>query len=1073
MDTSQYQQHAYAYGQSNGQSSNQPTSQQQQQQASAQGAHQQASAPTLPPLQQAQQGQNGYSFGNLSYGQPGSQSSTPTTPHNPAMPGAQQQPHPYPQHMSPSANSGSMAPPTGYPSPYPPANMMYPTSTSSAMPSTTSALLPNIRPMPPGGMIGAGGSLPSLAQAGQQMGQMGQAPSFMQDEQQPTHVVGSQGRRGILPSAPGRPNPPAQGSGTAAKSMIPQKDADGKYPCPHCNKTYLHAKHLKRHLLRHTGDRPYMCHLCKDTFSRSDILKRHFQKCSLRRGNPTGANHLAHQRRNTNNGNRLSIGQQEGPIGLAGMPDVAGANNSYNANVVGSSPNVNGDLSARSSRANSLIAGGNISHRNSIAGLGILGSNTPGGDQVHQTSAPYQPGMHAYAMHNAQNGANMQHPYSFQQPHMNGNLYNGQQAQQQQQQQQQMSFLGQQSSRFANSQVNNHQQMSNTDGNGVDWTRMFTQGGQDGFIGSHSANASSQGNTHIKTEPDTKQDYPVSNDFSNESFLGSLYSHPGGFGGEMTDHGIPGFPNWGMDDPLQAKVDSLLHHCFPNGVDHTRNDAAALLMQGVLKVDRLKHFAEHYTSFHGHWPILHMPTFKLTNANNNLVLAMLCIGAVYSPELGVHQTRQLMEFVKSTVYANCSIYNRTLTGQTEGLGDQSFEVEELQALSMLQTTFTWHGDAAQRQGARAEFPMLARIAKAMNLCESAPAGHHAYSLLHNTRHSQAGQYQMQNWNWSSWLEQEKRNRVLYQLLVTDAAMVMYFNSTPLFDPLEIRLMLPADDAAWDATSPQDCANALGLNGPQAQGRNMTGTRKPVQPNMRDAMRTLLDQYASLSPGTTNVYSKFMLVHALIIRIVNCQKALLGPDQPVQPFTLNLNGSTPATPLSQNDWLEQHNSGSSRPQSANNSGHGTPTEVHSPKQQNAMAAQQEKKRLGQALEKWKRSWDADMELQYPPTHFQQRRFGFSRDGVHFFYLGRSFLQSQQASDFTLPADMRFKRVMALLKRIKSMVVGDNETKGQDIGSVGDIDDQYGLDNLTLDMKLLFKPYNSQLDSPVAGVQTQSV
>lgn len=42
-----------------------------------------------------------------------------------------------------------------------------------------------------------------------------------------------------------------------------------------------------------TGDRPYMCVLCTDTFSRSDILKRHFQKCSVRRGNPTGASHLS------------------------------------------------------------------------------------------------------------------------------------------------------------------------------------------------------------------------------------------------------------------------------------------------------------------------------------------------------------------------------------------------------------------------------------------------------------------------------------------------------------------------------------------------------------------------------------------------------------------------------------------------------------------------------------------------------------------------------------------------------------------------------------------------------------
>lgn len=109
-----------------------------------------------------------------------------------------------------------------------------------------------------------------------------------------THVVGSQGRRGILPSAPGRPPVNVNGlNGSPKGGQIPQKDADGKFPCPNCTKTYLHAKHLKRHMLRHTGDRPYMCVLCNDTFSRSDILKRHFQKCSVRRGNPTGASHLS------------------------------------------------------------------------------------------------------------------------------------------------------------------------------------------------------------------------------------------------------------------------------------------------------------------------------------------------------------------------------------------------------------------------------------------------------------------------------------------------------------------------------------------------------------------------------------------------------------------------------------------------------------------------------------------------------------------------------------------------------------------------------------------------------------
>lgn len=80
-----------------------------------------------------------------------------------------------------------------------------------------------------------------------------------QDSQQPrTHVVGSQGRRGILPSDEGRPTAVASnGSSTAKPTVIPQKDADGKYPCPHCQKTYLHGKHLKRHLLRRKELPPY------------------------------------------------------------------------------------------------------------------------------------------------------------------------------------------------------------------------------------------------------------------------------------------------------------------------------------------------------------------------------------------------------------------------------------------------------------------------------------------------------------------------------------------------------------------------------------------------------------------------------------------------------------------------------------------------------------------------------------------------------------------------------------------------------------------------------------------------
>ena len=342
-----------------------------------------------------------------------------------------------------------------------------------------------------------------------------------------------------------------------------------------------------------------------------------------------------------------------------------------------------------------------------------------------------------------------------------------------------------------------------------------------------------------------------------------------------------------------------------------------------------------------------MPTFKLTDANNGLVLAIICIGAIYSPKLNMAQTRLMMDFVKATVMSNCSIYHRAVSGQTEGLGMKAWEVEEMQALLMIQCMFTWHGEPHQRQAARNEFPTVARIAKAMGLCQTSPPGHYASSPLHSGQNSQSAQIEANGWKWHSWLEQEKRNRALYLLFLTDAAMVMYFNSISQFDALEIRLMLPADDAAWDAKDSHECASALGLFGPQAQGKNWTGTRRPRQPGMREAMRTLLEPTTAFQPCSTNVYSKFVLIHALIVRIIACQKPLLQPDSMLQGFNFNFNSSTPATPLSQNEWLEQRTGSGSL--SATSSGQATPTDgivaVHN------ASAQQEKKRLGYALDKW--------------------------------------------------------------------------------------------------------------------------
>ena len=112
--------------------------------------------------------------------------------------------------------------------------------------STQSGKLADIRPMPAGGArdrpLGSSSQrvpiYPSLSQVS------------TSQHGQPTHVVGSQGRRGILPSEDGRPIAVEDNSSKAASTGLRKDPDDGKWPCEHCNKRYLHAKHLKRHLLR-------------------------------------------------------------------------------------------------------------------------------------------------------------------------------------------------------------------------------------------------------------------------------------------------------------------------------------------------------------------------------------------------------------------------------------------------------------------------------------------------------------------------------------------------------------------------------------------------------------------------------------------------------------------------------------------------------------------------------------------------------------------------------------------------------------------------------------------------------
>lgn len=804
-----------------------------------------------------------------------------------------------------------------------------------------------------------------------------------------------------------------------------------------------------------------MCVLCRDTFSRSDILKRHFQKCSIRRGNPTGASHLSHAQAHLKKSHpgphkaQGSMGNENDIMGVNGMNNNGMGNMGQDPSLHpfgvipdGSVPDAGSNLTdeqaGQLARSNGMKnMGGGIDRRSMTGAPG--GSNRPSFEQQGYAASTMPTGMNPpFNMPNGQNGHSYSQGYDFA-SHGNGssmqpqssvdmsNLQNGRNVYQ-------GATAGQQhgdwSQQLFPSQNQHHQQQQQPQG----------------YMNPYTSNLPN-------SQVPLKAESLVAVKSENPSLFNGVY--PGAPNGlaAPTD-----FPSWNLqNDPLQEISSRLLFFCFPDNQVIGRSTE----IRSYLSSDNIKHFLEQYTNFQGHFPLIHMPTFRIAEAYDGLLLGMICVGAVYSDRMQPTQVRDMMEFVRAVLERNSSIFASISQDHSseyaKDVAPGKTDLEQLTALLLMHILFVWHGTPVQREKARRQFPLIVALTRKAGLTTpiTTASSIAPYSALHQ-RHVKVENFSAASFDWTAWVEQEKRSRLMYAIYLTDASMVIYFNSAPLFETLEVRLPLPADDATWDARSSMECAEALGLQGPViARNKNQEGSRRPKQPEMHSALETLMRQDLDLQPGTTNLYSKFILIHALQVQLWSAQKQLSQEAQ-ANPHNLGFPTSGSSTPLSQNDWVVRGIEGAANgAHSATSSGRATP---------DAASTHQLVKATNIAFDKWKKVWDEDMAVQYPPSSTSYRRFGFCRDGVHFFWLGKYLMKNNRGSEWQMAPDQRFSQIMHLLKYVKGWVHSDSAKRGEELGSVNDIDSDFGVRDLTLDMSQLFKSINKQVDSPVMGVHT---
>jgi Fungal specific transcription factor domain len=726
-----------------------------------------------------------------------------------------------------------------------------------------------------------------------------------------------------------------------------------------------------------------MCVLCRDTFSRSDILKRHFQKCSVRRGNPAGLSHLsspaAHLKKNP--GGNVKAGPDQNSA--ASTPTTANlANGGFPSTTmgVGSAP-------------------GSAAHFSEAPPMTYNMPTAPAGNM--QRPAPNQP----YAPNSQPSvGPNANGTWPMHNTKPNPMLFHSNPASPDQ-----FGLAANTTDDKRNVIPNTHQQP------GEDW--LYHPTANDGYMNPIFSTNMGPGYEHAHNG--VKKEYEHHEGNTNDYYIPST---------SLGADGTLGPPLWNLDlsedDPLQFKVDRLVDFCFPGGIQESLQDRQNNLhTRAFLTVDNMKHFLELFTNFQGHFPYLHMPTFNFIESYDGLILAIIGIGAVYSNRVSQDQVRNLMQRTKNGIERTSSIYRNSVSDMHLRRGTPSgTELQELQALLMLTTRFTWHGGPAERASAREESTRVFRFVKQYGMLQLAGPADGAYSYLHTIADGEA--VDPSQWSWHTWIEQEKRLRIMYLVFLLDAALNIWFNCPPQFNPSDIKLPLPCDDAAWEAPQPDECARALGLHGSEAQLTvNMTGSLHPRQIAMHHAMSALYDTSCVMPPRTTNVYSKFILIHALHTQIWEIQRQR------------SLSSSAPPSPASAAISPDTASPGAS---------------FQSNSSPRAITA---------ALLRWKQMWDADMQLQYPPTgnaDFVSRRVGFCRDGVHFYWLARAFLQPNRVRDGRLPADTRFRQVISGLGQVREWSKTEGARRGEEPGSICDMDIQYGTEPLELSMAKLFRP-----------------
>jgi hypothetical protein len=277
-----------------------------------------------------------------------------------------------------------------------------------------------------------------------------------------------------------------------------------------------------------------------------------------------------------------------------------------------------------------------------------------------------------------------------------------------------------------------------------------------------------------------------------------------------------------------------------------------------------RYFQSYADGLHKHFPMLHMPTYKIAEGPPELTLAIAAVGAQYRFEFlnGLELYQKARHMTMGRI-GKCQ--NHTLLPDTAAVNPTSNcgATDNICTIVLLMVFALWRDDIGLLSEALQLQAPLAHALRQDGLSES----HVSY----------------ENTNWDQWIQAERRRRTKLIAFAYLNLQVITYNTPPLVFGNEIDLLLPCSSAEWETKTPSDWRQSI------------IGRQPPV--SFQEGLRYLLvnprNPESLADRPWTSPLALFILLQAVLQNIMLARHLQLPGDTALHAGSLDLLECVPA------------------------------------------------------------------------------------------------------------------------------------------------------------------------------------